>query len=45
MLGFDFSSFDCQTKRDATYLELIRSLGKREPAFGPATFGAEEGMP
>jgi len=39
MLGLDLSSFDCQPKRDAAHLKLIRSLGQSEPAFGPATVG------
>ena len=37
MFGVYLSSFDCQPERDATHVKLIRSLGKSEPAFGPAT--------
>jgi hypothetical protein len=32
MLGVDFASFDCQPERDAAHVEMIRSLGKGEPA-------------
>jgi hypothetical protein len=39
MLGSDLSSFDCQPEGDATHVKVIRSLGKSEPAFGPATVG------
>jgi hypothetical protein len=43
MLGFDFTSLDCQPKRNAAHVEMIRSLGKSEPAFGCATVGAIRG--
>src|SRR5215469_17389030 len=37
MLGFDLSSFDGQPQSDAAHLQLMRSFGKSEPAFGFAT--------
>ena len=37
MLGFDLSSFNGQPERDAAHVQLMGSLGKSEPAFGPAT--------
>ena len=39
MLGVDFASFDCQPERDAAHVEMIRSLGKGEPALGAPTVG------
>jgi hypothetical protein len=38
MLGVDFASFDCQPERDAAHVEMIRSLGKGEPALGAREF-------
>ena len=40
MLGFNFSSFDGQTQRDAAHLQMIRRLGKSQPAFGRAAVAA-----